>query len=340
VSALNLFYEEPDPDRFLPFDRYPRRVLRRFLRGPQRVGGQMRVFLNLCAGLERIGVEYRVNDYRYARAHCDEVVGIIGKPWVLDKYPWRNPIVFGAAVFSHPTDDPTLFERLPVRRLLVPGEWMRRMCEPYFGNRVHAWPVGIDTDTWKPSPDAAKDVDVLFYDKVRWDHAQYQTTLLDPIANTLKRRGLRVETLRYGFYEEDDFLRLLGRSRSMLFLCEHETQGIAYQQALSAGVPILAWDRGGFWQDPSYYPDRVRFEPVSSVPYWDARCGTTFRDEQEFREVFDQFWSDVSRHAFDPRGYILEHLTLEKSARAYVAHLTAGPAERVVHVNGTRAQTA
>ena len=43
----------------------------------------------------------------------------------------------------------------------------------------------------------------------------------------------------------------------MIFLCEHETQGIAYQQALSRNVPILAWDRGGDWQDPTYYPERV-----------------------------------------------------------------------------------
>ena len=35
----------------------------------------------------------------------------------------------------------------------------------------------------------------------------------------------------------------------MVFLCEHENQDIAYQQALACGVPILAWDRGGYWQD-------------------------------------------------------------------------------------------
>jgi len=34
----------------------------------------------------------------------------------------------------------------------------------------------------------------------------------------------------------------LSRGRSMLFLCEHETQGLAYQQAIAAGLTILDWD--------------------------------------------------------------------------------------------------
>ena len=50
---LNLFYEEPDPDRWLPLDRYPRRLIRRIVRGPFQPGGTMRVYLNLRAGLDQ-----------------------------------------------------------------------------------------------------------------------------------------------------------------------------------------------------------------------------------------------------------------------------------------------
>ncbi|RYG16053.1 glycosyltransferase family 1 protein, partial [bacterium] len=148
AQTLNLFYEEPDPDRILPFDRYPRRLARRVLSRSRRIGGQKRVFLNLCAGLDRIGVRYRVNDYRHAEGHPSEPVCIVGKPHVLDRVRWKNPIFFGAAVFSHPADDPYLFERLSVVKMLVPGEWMRQMCEPWYGDKVVAWPVGIDTDLW------------------------------------------------------------------------------------------------------------------------------------------------------------------------------------------------
>ena len=93
----------------------------------------------------------------------------------------------------------------------------------------------------------------------------------------------------------------------MIFLCEHETQGIAYQQALSCGVPILAWDAGGAWQDPAYFPDKVRFAPVSSVPYWDERCGRRFSETFSFPGAWAVFWSDVNSSRFDPRAYILEN---------------------------------
>lgn len=316
---LNLFYEEPQGDRWLPLDRYPRRLLRRLLRGPRRIGGQERVFLNLCAGLEAIGAAFRVNDYRHALRHPEELACIVGKPFVLDKVRWRNPILFGASVFSHPVEDPNLFQRLPVRRVLVPGEWMRRMWAPHYGERVSAWPVGIDTERWAPGAEAARDTDILLYNKIRWRHAEMERDLVAPVREALRRRGLASVEIRYGHYHEDDYRRLLGRCRAMVFLCEHETQGIAYQQALAAGVPILAWDRGGPWQDPSFYPERVVYGPVTSVPYWDARCGLTFADAARFAECLDAFLAAARAGAYDPRSYILEHLTLEAAARNYLA---------------------
>jgi len=315
---VNLFYEEPEGDRWVPFDRYPRRVIRRLIRGRPRPGGQTRVFLNLCAGLDRLGIRYRVNDYKHIRKNPDELACIVGKHGVLEKIAWKNPILFGAAVYSHPLDGPELFERLPVRKVLVPGPWMKEMCKPYWGDRVDAWPVGIDTDLWCPSALEEKSIDVLLYDKVRWEHDRYDASLIAPIRATLAQHGRSVLELRYGFYREDEFHTALRMCRAVIFLCEHETQGIAYQQALSCGVPIFAWDRGGYWQDPSYYPERVRFAPVTSVPYWDERCGGRFVDIADFAGNWRAFWEAVEAGQFKPRDYILENLTLEKCARNYV----------------------
>lgn len=318
MHPLNLFYEEPDPDRWLPYDRYPRRIIRRSVRGEPRAGGQARVYLNLRAGLDKLGISYRVNDYRYIKQHPEEVACIIGKPHVLNKIQWQNPILFGAAVFSHPFDDLQLVERLPIRKMLVPGEWMCQMCEPYYGDRVQAWPVGIDTYQWAPAPTHQKDIDILIYDKVRWDYESYEQELISPIHKHLKICNLNVTTIRYGFYREQDFHSLLKRSKAMVFLCEHETQGIAYQQALSCDVPILAWDRGGFWQDPLYFPHKVQFAEVSSVPYWSDRCGIKFRDISEFPEKLEELLEKLQCQRFSPRDYILENLTLEKCAQRYL----------------------
>lgn len=317
--TLNIFYEEPKNDRWFPYDRYPREIIRRIVRGKTRPGGVMMVALELMRGLDKIGVPYRFNDYKYIKAHPDELACVIGKPQLIfEKRIPKNPILFGAGVYSHPVDCPDLFEKYPnVKKFLVPGEWMRKMCEPYYGEKVAAWPVGIDTEKWVPSNNE-KTIDVLVYDKIRWKHDHYNEILLQPIIDYLEISKRSYSIIRYGSYKQEDFLEWLKISRSMIFLCEHETQGLAYQQVLACDLPIFAWDRGGYWQDPTYYPEKVKYEPVSSVPYWDERCGRTFKDYEAFEFSFESFFEGVQSNTYSPREYILQNLTLAKCAETYL----------------------
>jgi len=315
---LNLFYEEPDPDRWLPYDRHVRRVVRRLVRGPAQPGGAERAFLNLVAGLDRLGAPYRINDYRHLSAHQGELACVFGKPHILEKISSKTPILFGTSIYSHPNDDPHLPDRRVIRQVLVPSEWVRRMFSEVWPGIVSVWAAGIDTQRWTPGPAADKDVDVLIYDKIFWKREHYEQTLITPLRNELDQRGLRVETLRYGSYREASLLALSRRSRSMIYLSRHETQGIAAQQMLSADVPLFAWDRGELWQDPKYAPHQVRFGPVTSVPYWDDRCGAKFRDGDDLATSFRAFWHGVESGAYAPRDVILERFTLEARARAYL----------------------
>jgi hypothetical protein len=315
---LNLFYEEPDPDRWLPFDRHPRRIVRRLLRGPTQPGGMERAFLNLRAGLDRLGAQYRVNDYRYISQNSAELACVFGKPHVLAKVPDQTPLLFGTSIYSHPSDDPLLPLRRPIRQVLVPSAWVQRMFSTVWPGRVSVWACGVDTDRWAPGPARDKDIDVLIYDKIFWQRPHYERSVVVPVREELRRRGLRAETIRYGSYREQEFVDLGRRSRSMIFLSRHETQGIAAQQVMSMDVPLLAWDEGGYWQDPKYYPEHVKFEPVTSVPYWDDRCGRKFKGGPDFRDEFALFWTEVQRGAYAPRQMILEDFTLAKRAAAYL----------------------
>jgi glycosyltransferase involved in cell wall biosynthesis len=315
-KPLNIFYAEPDPDRWFKYDRYPRRIIRHLVRGKQKPGGVMLVALNLMKGLDKIGIPYRFNDYTYIKKHPEEIACIIGKPHLLFDKKWTNPVILGAGIFSHPVECPDIFERYPnLKRLLVPGEWMQQMFEPYYGNKVLSWPTGIDTDKWQPTK-SDKPFDFLIYDKIRWEHDKYKAELIDPILQTLKDKGATYHHIKYGQYKPDELNDKLSQSKAVVFLCEHETQGLAYQQILSTNTPILAWDRGGYWQDPYYYPDKVKYQPVSSVPYWDQRCGMKFTDADEFKNKLNGFINNLDN--FKPREYILENLTLQICAQKYV----------------------
>jgi hypothetical protein len=318
-SPLFLFYEEPDPDRWVPGDHLPRRWIRRLIRGKPRPGGVMRWFLNLRSGLDEIHQAYRVNDYRGLRNHPKAPALVIGKPHVVAKIPKGHPIIYGPGIDDHPSKS-ALWNTTDIRRLVIPCHWFEKMYIRDLPCPIQTvvWPAGIETEIWKPPANPIKSSDILIYDKIRWQRGDYEPGLITPIARNLQAAGCTVHTLRYGFYREEDYHRLLKTVRAMVFLCEHETQGFAYQQALSSGVPVLAWDRGGYWQDPQLFPDRVKFGPVSSVPYWDPRCGERFTNLTEFESHWPNFWEKVQTGGYPCRDYVLENLTLAGQARAYV----------------------
>jgi hypothetical protein len=93
--------------------------------------------------------------------------------------------------------------------------------------------------------------------------------------------------------------------------------GLNPKLRLAYQIAVMAWDRGGPWQDPSYYPEHVVYGPVTSVPYWDARCGMKFTGAADFEAAWRQFWELCRGETFQPRDYILETLTLERRAREY-----------------------
>jgi len=315
---LNIFYEEPDPDRWIKYDRYLRRLARRIIRGKSKPGGVMLIALQLMKGLEKLNIPYRFNDYKYAKNNPNELIGVIGKPQLIFQKKFKNPILFGAGIFSHPIECPDLFEKYPnVKKILVPGQWMQEMFEPYYQNKVLTWPVGIDTEKWSPEIKKNKKYDFLIYDKIRWKRDELEHSLIQPIIKELEYLNLTYTIIKYGSYHPNQLIESLSECSSAIFLCEHETQGQAYQQILSSNTPILAWDRGGYWEDPYYFPHKVKYAKVSSVPYWDDRCGIKFSDQKSFKSKLTEFLMLKHKETFYPRGYILENLSMEHCAKNY-----------------------
>lgn len=316
---IYLFYEEPDPDRWIKFDRYPRKYIRELIRGKTKPGGVMRWYLNLRRGLDLFGVDYCVNDYRRLKKHPNAWACVVGKSHVLKKIPSSNPIMYGPGIDAHPYENDFL-PKANIKLMLISCEWFKQMYERDMSSSIATavWPAGIETDIWQPPAEKPKTQSLLIYDKVRWRRDEYEPELIQPIRNQIESLGIKVEYLRYGFYEEENYRKILQQVSGMIFLCEHETQGFAYLQALSSNVPILAWDRGGYWQDPSMFPDRVKFEPVTSVPYFDQNCGERFTSITEFSQQLQIFLDRISQNSYQPRQYITENFDLVEQAKAYL----------------------
>lgn len=291
-------------------------MIRRLVRGSPRMGGVEKVFANLCLGLDRLGIQYSSN-LPFEKLRDSDRVAVLGRGrYSLQGYERANPIVAGIGLMGHPSEWPTLLEDYPVVRYLQHSEWANEVYRPYFADRCGIWPVGIDTRSWIPSP-GSKDVNIVLYDKVRWERPRYERTLIQPIRDLLLRKKLKFAELRYGFYDEAEYRDLLARSKAMIFLCEHESQGLAYQECLSCDIPVLAWDQG-YCLDPNRFNWGNPEIPATSVPYFDERCGAKFRDMEEFPVKLDWFLEQIRKQEFKAREYILEHLTLESCSRRFV----------------------
>jgi glycosyltransferase involved in cell wall biosynthesis len=314
-----LFFEDHDRDTFVRNDRFVRRFIRKTYKairpGRAKLTGFEVWFRLLRTAMERAGMRVHVNDRRLARENPQFPIGICGSPFALDRWTLPNPAVLGPGMLDHPAVLPDLMKDPRFKRYVTTCDWNRDMFAGAYGDdRCVSWYAGIDLEEWPDLSHDPKDVDVLIYDKVRWRRDHQERVLLQPIRDALNARGLRWEELRYGRYNYARYRDLLSRSRTMIFLCEHETQGMAYQEAMASNVPILAWDPGS-WADPNAARYTLEPIPACSVPYFGPECGERFREPAEFEATLDRFWA--RRESYRPRTFVSEALSLEGSARLY-----------------------
>lgn len=293
--------------------RRPLRFIKRSLLRQQVRSGFYTAFLALRDSLKLIGCDVRVNAFDMARKYPDYPIGVAGYPSVIDKMKLPNPRILGPGDFGTPPETEGLAKETRNAILIEPSDWFCDVYRPYWKDKLWTWFAGIDTHKFQDASKHVKDIDVLIYDKIRWYREKLVPTLLESITEYLRQQGHTFKVLRYGHHHHSLFFKTLKRSRSMIFLCEHETQGLAYQEAMAMNVPILAWDEGKII-DPTFRQYQPLASPVSSVPYFDERCGLTFTSNA-FAERWCRFWQDISTYC--PRHYVQTTLSLEISARKY-----------------------
>ncbi|GAC1309858.1 MAG: glycosyltransferase [Mucilaginibacter sp.] len=285
------------------------------LLGRNKTSGVKKVFVNLCKGFNVLKVNYDVN-LPFEKIREGEVVVVLGEgKYALQGYRQPNPVIAGIGLMTHPSEWPELFAEYPMAKYLQHSRWAMDIYIPYYGiDKCELWPAGVDTQKWAPATQSPKKFDVLVYNKIMWNKPANNISVKEPILNKLKELGLSYTVITYGEYNEGEYFKLLTQCRSMIFLCEHESQGFACCEALSMNVPVFAWDQGLFL-DPNRFVWNAPVIPATSVPFFDNRCGMRFREFEDFERQIGSFWDAVKRSDFKPRDYILENLTLEHSAQ-------------------------
>ncbi|APG48924.1 glycosyltransferase [Phaeobacter porticola] len=288
----------------------------RLIKGAQPRTGFYTAFTNLAKSLETIGHEVLINDFAFARRNPDHPIGLSGYLPPLARFELRNPAIYGPGRVPDPKDLTRLRSKLNLQVLTYPSAWPIQLNPIETRAQFSPMFVGIDTDAWPDMSRHPKTIDLLLYNKVRWHRkAERETDLIQPLRNMLTARGLSWQELNYGSHTPAQYRDLVSRSRAVLFCTEHETQGLAYQEAMSANLPVLAWDEGEL-VDPSQRALATGDVAPSAVPYFDERCGLRFK-LANIEEQLDQFWAALPDYR--PRDYVLDNLSLRRGAERFMS---------------------
>ena len=327
---VDLFAIPPDePARYFPGDQELRRWVRRVLepirdRPPN---GLTKVAINLALGFKQQGVDVRLFT-RYRQPRHGAYVGIVNCPPRLARLiANQTDCLVGPGVLNVPDDWPDMMQTsYRVKAYLQACEWQANVFRGLYGaDAVKVWPVGIDTDYYKPDPNVEKRYDLMIYDKRRWPMSPPGLGVLEECLDIVSLNKLTYKVITYGKYGrggEKNFENLARQSRAMLFICENETQGIAYNQVLSLGLPVIAWDQAS-WCDPCRSSWGLQNVDATSIPYWSAECGEVFHNTTEFASKLPAFIEAVHQDQYSPREYVLRELNQEKQTAEYSQLLTS-----------------
>lgn len=273
--------------------------------------GASKVYWNLVKGLRMIGYPYVVNRDLRATRRLWVQSDVFALPGLRRTHA---KVVLGPNLFVLPSDIPRGVD-LDGAIYLQPSEWYAalwrhagfRECE------LAVWPVGIDTEAFPARPAPRPRGRVLVYYKLR------PAADLQHVCDELDRSRLPYRILQFGTYAERAYRDLLAETSFVVWVGRHESQGIALQEALASDVPVLVWDvtRLGQCQPPDYaFGPMLQDFPATSAPYFDQTCGLKITSPGELRDAIAQVSERLS--TFAPRAFVLQHLSLERQARALI----------------------
>jgi glycosyltransferase involved in cell wall biosynthesis len=186
--------------------------------------------------------------------------------------------------------------------VIVPSEWTVDFYKgfPELVAKSRVCPCGVDAEVWKPSGVAKQQSAVIY-----WKSGD--ESFCDAVEAIVRQCGLEPIRIRsrhgeHGIFKPSEYRDALDRCVAAVFLSTFETQGIALAEAWSMDVPAVVWDPQGDaeWRGRS-------FQSRSSAPFLTPATGVTFRAIDGLEEALR--WALTSLTSFQPRAWVLEHMT-------------------------------
>ena len=136
--------------------------------------------------------------------------------------------------------------------------------------------------------------------------------LLDFTKLILDAYGLKYSIFKYGSYNLNDYINSLNKSKFVIWVGRHESQGFGFQECLATGTPIFLYDVKSMKEEYTNHFIYAHYKEqllATVASYWDSRCGMKVYSNEEFIEKLPEFISKLD--SFRPSDYIKETLSDE-----------------------------
>ena len=264
------------------------------------IRGPKKVLNNLTKGLDLTNIKYvynqPLNNYQYNWIQ-DSNSALIEASFL------KIPVLLGPNMAIAPGALPYLRPSLNKDSIyLQPSNWAKKfwLAEGFKECKVEEWPVGIDTNLFNNIDRSNLAPKVLVYFKNRDEQELYKCL------DVLKRCRINYCVLKYGSYNETQFIESLTNSTFCIWIGCDESQGIALQEVLSTNMPIIVIKD---------FKSKFKFFGSSPAPYFNNSCGLLLDD---FSELSEDLIKNFSPKDFAPRKYIVNTLSLSVSATIFV----------------------
>ena len=265
----------------------------------QTMNGPHKVVKNLLMSLNQEKIDYAINEEKYEHNFLLQYNDIAHEK---HSKMQLDTCIIGPQVWLFDTYGQFLIEHQDYyKKMIAPSQWVKNKFITKFNlpeDKLAVWPVGIETFNNE------RDItyDCLIYFKRR------EKKELDAVKQFLDSKNLTYKMVEYGGYGEDGFKNLVNQAKFCFLINGTESQGIAVQEIMSMGVPIIAWDIKEWLDQGEEY--RV---PATSIPYWDERCGEVFFNIDDLEVTFSKFYATL--HQYDPKAFIKDNLSFECSVK-------------------------
>ena len=263
------------------------------------MNGPHKVVDNLIKSLDQEKIEYAINEEKYEHNFLLQYNDIAHEKHSKMEL---DTCIIGPQVWLFDTYGQFLIEHQDYyKKMIAPSQWVKDKFINKFNlpeNKISVWPVGIETFNNE------RDItyDCLIYFKRR------EQKELHAVKEFLDSKNFTYKMVEYGGYGEDGFKNLVNKAKFCFLINGTESQGIAVQEIMSMGVPIIAWDIKE-WLDQG---EAFRV-PATSIPYWDERCGEVFFNIDELDMTFSKFYAKLDE--YNPKAFIKDNLSFECSVK-------------------------